>query len=154
MDRIKLSRYLSQIENGEAVAQKGKGPVVAITGPPGIGKSCLIDRILENFAPNLMVAVLAVDPTSPLSGGALLGDRIRFNVLDDASKADSIYIRSVATRSSGGSIPAIVQDLSSHLLANDFDLVIIETVGAGQSEMRCAAAVSYTHLTLPTNREV
>lgn len=139
MDRIKLSRYLSQIENGEAVAHKGKGPVVAITGPPGIGKSCLIDRILENFAPNLMVAVLAVDPTSPLSGGALLGDRIRFNVLDDASKADSIYIRSVATRSSGGSIPAIVQDLSSHLLANDFDLVIIETVGAGQSEMRCAA---------------
>ena len=94
---------------------------------------------MYELTPELVVGVLAVDPTSPVSGGALLGDRIRFNVLDDASKAESIYIRSIATRSSGGSIPSIVNDLASHLLANDFDLVIIETVGAGQSEMRCAA---------------
>ena len=139
MDRIKLSRQLSAIENGEASAEFGDGPIVAITGPPGIGKSCLIDKILYELTPELVVGVLAVDPTSPVSGGALLGDRIRFNVLDDASKAESIYIRSIATRSSGGSIPSIVNDLASHLLANDFDLVIIETVGAGQSEMRCAA---------------
>ena len=139
MDRIKLSRQLSAIENGESSAEYGEGPIVAITGPPGIGKSCLIDKILYELTPELVVGVLAVDPTSPVSGGALLGDRIRFNVLDDANKAESIYIRSIATRSSGGSIPSIVNELASHLLANDFDLVIIETVGAGQSEMRCAA---------------
>ena len=139
MDRRKLARELTAIEDGISKAQVGSGPIIAITGPPGIGKSCLIDSILNRIVPKLKVAVLAVDPTSPVSGGALLGDRVRFQVLDDENKVDSIYIRSVATRSSGGSIPSIVQDLASHLLANGFELVILETVGAGQSEMRCAA---------------
>jgi len=115
------------------------GDVIAITGPPGVGKSCIVDAILHRLTPAKNVAVLAVDPTSPLSGGALLGDRIRLSVLDEKTKADSIYVRSVATRSSSGSIPSIIRDLASHLLSNSFDLVIIETVGAGQSEMRCAA---------------
>ena len=115
------------------------GDVIAITGPPGVAKSCIVDAILHRLAPAKNIAVLAVDPTSPLSGGALLGDRIRLSVLDDKTKSDSIYVRSVATRSSSGSIPSIIRDLASHLLSNSFDLVIIETVGAGQSEMRCAA---------------
>jgi len=115
------------------------GEVIAITGPPGVGKSCIVDAILHRLSPNKKIAVLAVDPTSPISGGALLGDRIRLSVLDDKTKSDSIYFRSVATRSSSGSIPSIVRDLASHLLANSFDLVLIETVGAGQSEIRCAA---------------
>ena len=118
------------------------GDVIAITGPPGVGKSCILDAILHRLAPENKVAVLAVDPTSPLSGGALLGDRIRLSVLDDNSKSDSIYVRSIATRSSSGSIPSIVRSLAHHLLANDFDLVFIETVGAGQSEMRCAAVAN------------
>ncbi|HIH58060.1 MAG: hypothetical protein MKZ58_07315 [Candidatus Poseidoniaceae archaeon] len=140
MDRRTLARQLSAIENGEMkVESYVDGDVIAITGPPGVGKSCIVDSILHRLAPAKNIAVLAVDPTSPLSGGALLGDRIRLSVLDDKSKSDSIYVRSVATRSSSGSIPSIIRDLASHLLVNNFDLVIIETVGAGQAEMRCAA---------------
>ena len=140
MDRRTLARLLSAIENGEMkVESYVDGDVIAITGPPGVGKSCIVDSILHRLAPAKNIAVLAVDPTSPLSGGALLGDRIRLSVLDDKSKSDSIYVRSVATRSSSGSIPSIIRDLASHLLVNNFDLVIIETVGAGQAEMRCAA---------------
>ena len=139
MDRRQLARQLSAIENGELEVTETDGLVIAITGPPGVGKSCLVDGILHRLTPENLVAVLAVDPTSPISGGALLGDRIRLSVLDDKTKAESIYVRSIATRSSSGSIPSIVKGLASHLLANKFDLVIIETVGAGQSEMRCAA---------------
>lgn len=139
MDRRSLARQLSAIENGELVVSDVEGLIVAITGPPGIGKSCLVDSILQRLTPQNKVAVLAVDPTSPLSGGALLGDRIRLSVLDDKSKSDSIYVRSVATRSSSGSVPSIVKGFANHLLAESFDIVIIETVGAGQSEMRCAA---------------
>lgn len=134
-----LARELSAIENGEMRVEQFAGDIIAITGPPGVGKSCIVDAILHRLVPEKRVAVLAVDPTSPLSGGALLGDRIRLSVLDDKTKSESIYVRSVATRSSSGSIPSIIRDLAHHLLANTFDLVIIETVGAGQSEMRCAA---------------
>ncbi len=137
-----LARQLSAIESGEMEVGHTDGLIIAITGPPGVGKSCLIDGILHRLSPKNKVAVLAVDPTSPLSGGALLGDRIRLSVLDDDSKSDSIYVRSIATRSSSGSMPSIVKDLASHLLANSFDLVIIETVGAGQAEMRCAAVAN------------
>ena len=133
---------MSAIENGEMEVDQVDGDIIAITGPPGVGKSCIVDAILHRLAPENKVAVLAVDPTSPLSGGALLGDRIRLSVLDDKSKSDSIYVRSIATRSSSGSIPSIVRSLAHHLLANDFDFVFIETVGAGQSEMRCAAVAN------------
>ena len=142
MDRRILAKQLSAIENGEMKVPDSSGNIIAITGPPGIGKSCLVDGLSQRLTPALRVAVLAVDPTSPLSGGALLGDRIRLSVLDDKKKSDSIYVRSVATRSSSGSMPSIVQGLASHLLANNFDMVLIETVGAGQSEMRCAAVAN------------
>jgi len=139
LNRRELAKELSAIENGELDAEHGSGLIFAITGPPGVGKSCLIDALLHCWAPEKKVAVLAVDPSSPLSGGALLGDRVRMTVLDDDNKADSVFLRSVATRSSSGSIPSIIHDLSTHLLAKDFDLVLVETVGAGQSEVRCAA---------------
>ena len=139
MDRRRLARELTAIEDGVMDPITGEGLVIAITGPPGVGKSCLVDGLLHRLAPEHTVAVLAVDPTSPLSGGALLGDRIRLSVLDDASKAESIYVRSIATRSSSGAVPSIIQGLASHLLGNGFGLVIIETVGAGQAEIRCAA---------------
>jgi LAO/AO transport system kinase len=139
LNRRELAKELSAIENGELDAENGSGLIFAITGPPGVGKSCLIDALLHCWTPEKKVAVLAVDPSSPLSGGALLGDRVRMTVLDDDNKADSVFLRSVATRSSSGSIPSIIHDLATHLLAKEFDLVLVETVGAGQSEVRCAA---------------
>ena len=139
LNRRELAKELSAIEDGKLDSEQGSGLIFAITGPPGVGKSCLIDALLHCWTPENKVAVLAVDPSSPLSGGALLGDRVRMTVLDDDDKADSVFLRSVATRSSSGSIPSIIQDLSAHLLARDFDLVLVETVGAGQSEVRCAA---------------
>tara|TARA_B100000989_G_scaffold59232_2_gene40395 strand:- start:2590 stop:3411 length:822 start_codon:yes stop_codon:yes gene_type:complete len=142
VNRVKLARSLSAIENGDMEVDDADGRIFAITGPPGVGKSCLIDSILHRLAPEFSVAVLAVDPTSPLSGGALLGDRIRLTVLDDKEKSDSIYFRSVATRSSIGSIPSVVKSLANFLVLEAFDLVIIETVGAGQSETRCAAVAN------------
>ena len=78
---------MSAIENGELEVTDAEGLIVAITGPPGVGKSCLVDGILHRLTPDNLVAVLAVDPTSPISGGALLGDRIRLSVLDDKTKA-------------------------------------------------------------------
>ena len=139
LDRRALAKELSAIEDGLLEAESAQGLIIAITGAPGVGKSCLIDALLHQWAPSQRIAILAVDPSSPISGGALLGDRIRMTALDDEERKDSIYLRSIATRSSSGSTPYIVSDLSSHLLARGFDVVIIETVGAGQAEIRCAA---------------
>ncbi len=134
-----MARELTAIENLQLEPKVGQGQIIAITGPPGVGKSCLIDELLKNLVSNHRVAVLAVDPSSPLSGGALLGDRIRMTVLDDPNHMDSVYFRSIATRESSGSIPSIVRGLAKHLLANSFDIVLVETVGTGQAEIRCAA---------------
>ena len=139
LDRRALAKEITSIEEGLLKPEIGQGLIVGITGAPGVGKSCLIDALLHRWTPELKVAVLAVDPSSPISGGALLGDRIRMTALDDSERSESIYLRSIATRSASGSTPYIVSDLCSHLLARDFDLVIIETVGAGQAEIRCAA---------------
>ncbi|MGB0329950.1 MAG: hypothetical protein ACPGCU_04955, partial [Candidatus Poseidoniaceae archaeon] len=81
----------------------------------------------------------AVDPSSPRSGGALLGDRVRMRIVDDADRKDSVYVRSVATRKTSGSVPLVVREMAFCLLHVGWDKVVIETVGAGQSEVRCAA---------------
>ena len=113
---------------------------LAITGAPGVGKSCLLDGLLRSWAERgIRVAVLAVDPSSPRTGGALLGDRVRMTVVDDVNLNGLIYLRSVATRKASGSVPVIVEDMTKVLLALGWEKVIIETVGAGQSEVRCAA---------------
>ncbi|MBT5390813.1 MAG: methylmalonyl Co-A mutase-associated GTPase MeaB [Euryarchaeota archaeon] len=152
-DRRSLARILSALENGtlhinDAIeiiggpSNSGKGhwQTLAITGAPGVGKSCLLDGLLRQWAKKgVRVAVLAVDPTSPRTGGALLGDRVRMTVVDDVELNDLIYLRSVATRKASGSVPFIVEDMTKLLLALGWQRVIIETVGAGQSEVRCAA---------------
>ena len=144
-DRRALARLLSSIENGsvrfsEPPKQESEWKVLALTGPPGVGKSCLLDRLLHEWVDaGLRVAVLAVDPSSPRSGGALLGDRVRMSVVDDEHKKNSVYVRSVATRKTSGSVPLVVQDMAFCLLEVGWDKVVIETVGAGQSEVRCAA---------------
>ena len=152
-NRRSLARTLSAIENRslrleDALAVLGPVPplpeddwqTLAITGAPGVGKSCLLDGLLTAWAKQgLRVAVLAVDPSSPRTGGALLGDRVRMTVVDNKDLNQQIYFRSVATRKASGSVPVIVEDMTKVLLSLGWGKVVIETVGAGQSEVRCAA---------------
>ena len=153
-DRRSLARTLSGIENGlikleqirQSVTHSSKShqqnvwTSLAITGAPGVGKSCLIDKLLKIWAgAGLKIALLAIDPSSPRTGGALLGDRVRITSVDDESVKHNIYIRSIATRKSSGNVPLIVADMIEFLHLANWDRVVIETVGSGQSEVRCAA---------------
>ena len=113
---------------------------MAITGAPGVGKSVLVDALMTQWAgQGLRVALLAVDPSSPRTGGALLGDRVRMSSVDNPDINERVYVRSIATRSSSGSVPLIVEDMAAFLLACGWQRVLIETVGSGQAELRCAA---------------
>ena len=152
-DRRSLARTLSGIENGTLnileIQQNadiphridtGNWKSLAITGAPGVGKSCLIDKLLNIWAGSGMkIALLAIDPSSPRTGGALLGDRVRITSVDDDSLKENIYIRSIATRKSSGNVPLIVADMVEFLHMAGWERVVIETVGSGQSEVRCAA---------------
>jgi len=152
--RRSLARTLSLIENGEINIEQIRQVLniegnptdskswnsLAITGAPGVGKSCLIDKLLSIWANSgLKIALLAIDPSSPRTGGALLGDRVRITSVDDEELKDKIYIRSIATRKSSGNVPLIVADMIEFLHIAKWDRVIVETVGSGQSEVRCAA---------------
>jgi LAO/AO transport system kinase len=136
-----LSKLISRLENGAALpaqlyAKTGRAHIVGITGPPGVGKSSLIDRLIEQYRrQKKTVGIVAVDPTSPISGGALLGDRLR---MQRHSEDAGVFIRSLATRNHHGGVtdstPAIVHALD----AAGFDVVIVETVGTGQDEVEVA----------------
>ena len=111
----------------------GHSRVVGITGPPGAGKSTLISNLIrEGRKQDRTVAVLAVDPTSPYSGGAVLGDRVR---MQEHATDPGVYIRSLATRGHMGGLSRSVQQLVTLLDAAGFDLIILETVGVGQEEV-------------------
>ena len=152
-DRRCLARTLTGIENGTLNIMEiqqnadiphridtGNWKSLAITGAPGVGKSCLIDKLLNIWAGSGMkIALLAIDPSSPRTGGALLGDRVRITSVDDDSLKENIYIRSIATRKSSGNVPLIVADMIEFLHMAGWERVVIETVGSGQSEVRCAA---------------
>ena len=152
-DRRSLARTLSGIENGTLNIMEiqqnadiphridtGNWKSLAITGAPGVGKSCLIDKLLSIWAGSgIKIALLAIDPSSPRTGGALLGDRVRITSVDDDSLKENIYIRSIATRKSSGNVPLIVADMVEFLHIAGWERVVIETVGSGQSEVRCAA---------------
>ena len=132
-----LAKAITNLENSNSDIQipKVENPiqVLGITGAPGVGKSTTVDAIVKYLRKkDLSVAVLAVDPSSPISGGALLGDRIR---LSDHFTDPKVFIRSIATRGHlGGLFSTINQVLNLIQLAN-FDFIIIETVGVGQSEV-------------------
>ncbi len=149
-DRRAIARMLSKIENGSISLadislerpsiESEAWSTMAITGAPGVGKSVLVDALMTQWAgQGLRVALLAVDPSSPRTGGALLGDRVRMSSVDNPDINERVYVRSIATRSSSGSVPLIVEDMAAFLLACGWQRVLIETVGSGQAELRCAA---------------
>jgi LAO/AO transport system kinase len=150
-----LARAITMVENGRpgfeqllaSVHQRlGRAHRIGITGPPGAGKSTLTEALVRAYrSAEHRVAVVAVDPTSPFSGGALLGDRIR---MESVALDDGVFIRSMATRGSLGGMAVTTREVCDILDAAGFDRVIIETVGVGQSEMDVSRAADSTVLVL------
>jgi LAO/AO transport system kinase len=123
--------------------QSGRAHIVGITGSPGVGKSTLTDRLIQHLrAQNQTVGVVAVDPTSPFSGGAILGDRIR---MQRHATDDGVFIRSLATRGHFGGLTASARAVLTVLDAMGKDYLLVETVGVGQDEVEIAAT-AYTTL--------
>jgi LAO/AO transport system kinase len=149
--RLALSRLLTAIESRSPAAEEalrtlyaaaGSAHLVGITGPPGGGKSTLVAALVaEVRASSRAVAVLAIDPSSPITGGAILGDRIRMQAY--AGDPD-VFIRSMASRGHLGGLAGTTAESAAALAACGFDLVFIETVGTGQSEVEVAAIADTT----------
>jgi LAO/AO transport system kinase len=150
-----LARAISMVENGrsgfEALLASvhphlGAAQRVGITGPPGAGKSTLTEALARAWrAAGHTVAVVAVDPTSPFTGGALLGDRIR---MESVALDEGVFIRSMATRGSLGGVAVSTREVCDVLDAAGFQRIIIETVGVGQSEMDVSRTADSTVLVL------
>jgi LAO/AO transport system kinase len=152
-DRRATARLISMLENGTAeapeVARRVKGgdaTIVGVTGSPGVGKSTLVSALIGAWREaGLRVGVLAVDPSSPFTGGAILGDRVR---MADHALDPGVYIRSVATRGHLGGLAATTGAAVRLLEGLGFDVVIVETVGVGQAEVEIAALADTTLLLL------
>lgn len=149
-----IARALTLVENDLEPAAtllknlliKDEVPVVGITGPPGAGKSTLVNAITETFvAQGKKVAILAVDPTSPFNFGSLLGDRIR---MAQQFNNPNVYIRSIATRGALGGISVKTLEMLAVLKAATFDVILVETVGVGQSEVEVAGLADQTVVVL------
>jgi LAO/AO transport system kinase len=150
-DRRALARVLTAVENRTDVAeaamrrlypQAGRAHLVGITGPPGSGKSTLVAALIAEIrAGGGSVAVVAVDPSSPITGGALLGDRVRMQAY---AGDDGVFIRSMASRGHAGGLASTSTAAAAVLDAAGFDRILIETVGTGQSEVEVAAAADTT----------
>ncbi len=145
-ERRAIARLISRIENGRADAlaaladlypHTGQTYLVGITGAPGTGKSTLVNELAKAYRrADKSVAILSIDPTSPFSGGAILGDRIRMN---DLAGDAGIFVRSMATRGSLGGLARAAADAVKVFDAAGFDIILIETVGVGQAEVEIAS---------------
>jgi LAO/AO transport system kinase len=154
-DARALARAISTVENRapgwsellKAIfPQTGRAQIIGLTGAPGAGKSTLVDQLAKHYRKqNQTVGIIAVDPTSPYTGGAILGDRIR---MQDHFSDPGIYIRSMATRGSLGGLARATADVATVLDASGRDLVVIETVGVGQDEVDIVRLADITILIL------
>jgi LAO/AO transport system kinase len=156
-DTAALARAISLVENQRAGFEQllsalyrkignRKAHRIGITGPPGAGKSTLTEQLVRAYRERgLKVAVIAVDPTSPFTGGALLGDRIR---MESVSLDPGVFIRSMATRGAQGGLATTTEEVADVLEAFGFDRIVIETVGVGQTELDVAATAETTVLVL------
>lgn len=144
--RLLLARQISEVENDSPVGRKalddsfvhaGKAFLIGVTGAPGTGKSSLVNQLAKYLRKekHLTVAIVAVDPSSPFTGGAILGDRVRMR---DLAGDDGVFIRSMASRGALGGLALTTASVVQILDAAGYDIILIETVGAGQSEVEIA----------------
>ena len=149
-----IARLITAVENDEAAAQNttaalyshtGSAHVIGVTGPPGCGKSTLVNELARDFnGRGLTVGIIAIDPSSPFTGGALLGDRVR---MADVADLEGVFIRSMASRGTLGGLAEATSSVIKVLDAAGFDVILIETVGAGQAEVDIAT-VAHTVLVI------
>lgn len=149
-----LGKALSVIEDGtpeltellSGLPDSGSALLIGVTGPPGVGKSTTTGALISEYrSKGLRVAVLAVDPSSPVTGGALLGDRIR---MQEHALDEGVFIRSMSSRGQLGGLSSATQAAAKVLDAVGFDVIIVETVGVGQSEVDVVNAVDTVVLVL------
>ena len=150
-DKIALSKIISYVENqspdyrrvlAQLYPKAGKAYRIGFTGPPGAGKSTVVDKLTSFLVKqNQKVGIIAVDPTSPFTGGALLGDRIR---MQDLTNVENVFIRSMATRGSYGGLATTTKEVSLVMDAFGKDYILIETVGVGQVELDVVNACDTT----------
>jgi LAO/AO transport system kinase len=147
-DRVALAKLISVVERSgapEALAslyrRTGGAHIIGLTGPPGAGKSTLTDRLISHARREGTVAVVAVDPSSPFTGGAILGDRVRMQAHTDDS---GVYIRSLASRGHLGGVSTATPNVVAILDAVGYPVVFVETVGVGQAEVEIAGQADTT----------
>jgi LAO/AO transport system kinase len=147
IDQRALAKTVTSIENGTPFTeQSGEGIIAGITGPPGVGKSSLVDALAKEIrGRGQTVAILAVDPTSRRTGGAILGDRIR---MQRHHGDPGVFIRSMASRGASGGLARTSGDVARYLRGAGFDYVVVETVGVGQDEVEIASHADVTVLVL------